>query len=285
MNGKETIPTALVTGATGGFGLLTALRLAGAGYRVAAGYRGADKREALSEQARAAGVEGNMIPVELDVTDEASVSRAVAFAVERLGGIGLLVNNAGIAVGGYVEDLPLEEWRKQMDTNLIGLVSVTRSVLPHMRRQGRGMIINVSSISGRTGFPGFGPYSASKFAVEGLSEALRMEMLPYGVKVVLVEPGSYKTDIWQRGLDRLLAHGENSPYAGRLGKLLAYTRRTAEQAGDPAEVAELIARIARLRNPKLRYPIGRGIKLTLAAKAWLPWRWYERIISRALDKY
>lgn len=277
-------PAALVTGATGGFGLLAAMQLARSGYRVAAGCRGPGKQAELSRQAAVAGLDGRILPVELDVTDEAAVDRAVGFTMEQFGKIDLLVNNAGWAVGGYTEDIPLEDWRLQMETNFFGLVAVTKAVLPFMRQAGSGTVINISSISGRTGFPGFGPYAASKFAVEGFSEALRLEMLPYGVKIVLVEPGSYRTSIWQKGFDRLLAASGSSPYRDRLDKLLAYTRRTAEGAADPAEVAALIVRIAGQRSPKLRYPIGRGVRLTLAAKALLPWRWYERVITRALDR-
>lgn len=276
--------TALVTGATGGFGWLTALELARTGYLVAAGGRGPAKLRELEEQAAAGGLAGRIIPVELDVTDGTAAARAASWIMERFGRIDVLVNNAGIAVGGYTEDVPMEQWRLQMETNVLGLVSVTQAVLPYMREAGSGTVINVSSISGRTGFPGFGPYAASKFAVEGLSEALRLEMLPYGVKVALVEPGSYRTAIWQKGFDRLLAGSGGSPYRDRLEKLLAYTRRTADEAADPAEVAKLIVRIAGMRNPKLRFPVGRGVRMTLAAKALLPWRWYERVIDNMLNR-
>jgi NAD(P)-dependent dehydrogenase (short-subunit alcohol dehydrogenase family) len=276
------LPVALVTGASGGFGLLTVLELAGNGYRVAAGIRSLSGATGLLAHAGKLNLTARIHVVLMDVTDEQAVTDAAADITARWGRIDLLVNNAGFALGGFTEDIPAAEWRRQMDTNFFGLVSVTRAVLPAMRARGCGMIINISSISGRVGFPGFGPYSASKHAVEGFSESLRLELLPFGIRVVLVEPGSYKTAIWQKGFDGL-SGPPDSPYRSQLKKVLAYSRRTSDQAADPREVAKLIAAIARKKRPRLRYPIGRGIQLTLWAKALLPWRWFERIIARTLD--
>lgn len=275
-------PVALVTGASSGFGMLTSLLLAAEGYRVAAGLRDLSRRTELAARAEAQGLSDRIDIVELDVTDETAAIACAKDIAARYGRIDLLVNNAGFALGGFTEDIPLAEWRRQMETNFFGVLNVTRAVLPYMRARNTGRIINVSSVSGLLAFPGYAPYSASKYALEGFSEALRLELLPYGIKVALVEPGSYKTAIWQKGFDAINTSAD-SPYASRLHKVLRFSRQASEQAADPMDVAKLIVRVAAMRNPKLRYPIGRDARLTLLGKALLPWRWYERIVSRALQ--
>src|SRR5262249_13409292 len=141
---------------------------------------------------------------------------------------------------GYVEDVPMEAWRSQLETNVFGVIAVTRTVLPHMRERQSGCIINVSSVSGLSAFPGYAPYSTSKFAIEGFSESLRLEMMPYGVRVVLVEPGAYRTEIWRKGFDSVHTT-EASPNWPRLSRMLAYSRKVSEAAPDPQEVADEIA--------------------------------------------
>lgn len=191
------------------------------------------------------------------------------------------MNNAGFAVGGFVEEVSMETWRRQMETNFFGLIAVTKAVLPFMRAQRSGLIINVSSVSGLTGFPGYAPYAASKFAVEGFSESLRQEMLSYGVRVVLVEPGSFRTPIWGKGIAGIHSP-EGSPYRARLEEVLRYSRRSAETAPDPQEVADLIARITAKRAPRLRYPVGKGSRVLMIGKALIPWKVLEGIISKSL---
>lgn len=272
---------ALITGTSSGFGLLSALELAGKGYQVIAGMRDLSRRDELVQQAEQAGLLGRIHPVAMDVTHAVSIDSAVTAILEQFGRIDVLVNNAGLAVGGFVEEVSMEEWRRQMDTNFFGLVEVTKAVLPVMRSQRKGTIINVSSVSGMIGFPGYAPYAASKYAVEGFSESLRQEMNPFGIKVVLVEPGSFRTPIWGKGLTGIQSR-EDSPYKEKLDEVLRYTRRTAETAPDPQQVAELIGLIAGLRAPKLRYPVGKGSKILIAGKSLLPWKTLERIISRSL---
>ncbi|MHA7964261.1 SDR family oxidoreductase [Paenibacillus sp. CAU 1782] len=270
---------ALITGASSGFGMLTAVKLAEQGYRVIATMRDPDKSAELLERARRAGVADSIEIRRLDVTDSSAIERVVAETMQNHKRIDVLVNNAGFAVGGFVEDVPMEDWRRQMETNFFGLVEMAKAVIPIMRNQHSGMIINISSISGRVGFPGYAPYAASKFAVEGFSESLRHELSPFGVKVVLVEPGAYRTPIWDKGLGQI-NNPDHSPYRKRLQAIMSYSRRSGEAAPDPQQVADFIGRLAGSRSPKLRYPLGQGAVLALWSKALLPWNWFEGIIRR-----
>lgn len=170
-----------------------------------------------------------------------------------------------------------------METNLFGLIGVTREVLPGMRVRKDGLIINLSSVSGLSGFPGYGPYAASKFAVEGFTESLRHEMRPWGVKVVLVEPGAYRTPIWGKGLDNI-RNREDSPYKEQLDAVLNYSRRASQTAPNPQDVADQIARIVRMRSPRLRYALGKDSGMLIFAKSILPWKWLEWAIARGLEQ-
>ncbi|CAG7641969.1 hypothetical protein PAESOLCIP111_04289 [Paenibacillus solanacearum] len=272
---------ALVTGASSGFGLLTSVALAQQGYRVIAAMRNPDNRGPLLEQAGQAGVADRLEVARMDVTDHGTVHAVVADAIRKHGRIDALINNAGYAAGGFVEDVPMEAWRAQMETNVFGLIAVTRAVLPHMRKQGFGTIVNVSSVSGLMAFPGYAPYSASKFAVEGFSEALRLEMKPFGIRVVLIEPGAYRTDIWRKGFDAIHV-SEASPYRGLLDKVLAYSRKTSETAPDPSEIARRIVKIVRSPKSRFRTMSGQGVRLAVWGRTLLPWSWYEAIIMRFL---
>ncbi|PYI54624.1 SDR family oxidoreductase [Paenibacillus flagellatus] len=272
---------AVITGCSSGFGLSTAIVLAQKGFRVVATMRDTGKKAALEAEAGRAGVARRLDIRRLDVTDEAAIEETVSAVLAEYGRIDLLVNNAGFAMGGFVEDVPLADWRKQLETNFFGLVAMTRAVIPAMRERRSGTIVHVSSVSGRIAFPGYGPYAASKFAVEGFGETLRHELAPFGVRVVLVEPGAYKTPIWEKGLGAIRGR-PGSPYEERLLAVLAYSRKAAETAPDPREVAERIGRIADDPAPRLRYALGKGSRVLLAAKALLPWRLLERIVARAL---
>ncbi|CAH8770733.1 SDR family oxidoreductase [Paenibacillus dendritiformis] len=274
-------PVAFVTGASSGFGMLASVKLAEQGYRVIATMRGTSRPEALAALAAAHGVESRLEVRRVDVTDAASIEAAVAHALGAYGRIDLLVNNAGYAQGGYVEDVTMEQWRAQFETNVFGAIAAAKAVLPHMREQGRGTIINIGSISGRIAFPGYAPYAAAKFAIEGFSESLRLEMKPYGVDVVLIEPGAYPTNIWEKGFSSM-AVDDASPYRNRLENILRFSRQSASSKADPWEVAHLIARIAADKRPRFRYPIGSGARLLLAAKALLPWALIEKAVMRIL---
>ncbi|MGO4530563.1 SDR family oxidoreductase [Paenibacillus sp. 2TAF8] len=275
-------PVALITGTSSGFGMLTAITLAKQGYRVIATMRDLSRKGELSNRAEEAGVTDRLYYVQLDVTDSESVQTAVDKVLQQYGRIDMLVNNAGFAVGGFIEEVSMEDWRRQIETNLFGLIAVTRTVLPVMREQKRGLIVNLSSVSGLSGFPGYAPYAASKFAVEGFSESLRHEMSSFGIRVVLVEPGAYRTPIWNKGLGEI-HQKENSPYKHKLDAVLRYSKQASETAPDPQEVADLIGRIARMRAPRLRYALGKGSRLLIIGKALLPWKWLEWLIARGLQ--
>ncbi|WP_087071248.1 SDR family oxidoreductase [Paenibacillus bovis] len=271
---------ALITGSSSGFGLLIALNLAQQGFVVIATMRDLARRTALEEQAARQGVADRIQYLQLDVNEEHSITAAVQTIFRQHGQIDVLINNAGYAAGGFVEHVPMHAWRDQLETNVFGLIAVTRAVLPIMRKQRNGLIINMSSISGLAAFPGYAPYATSKFAIEGFSESLRHEMAPFGIKVVLVEPGSYRTDIWSKGLGSIHTKPD-SPYQPQLDAVLRYSRHSAEHAPDPRQVADLIGRIVHQRRPRLRYPVGQGSGLLVLARKLLPWSWLEWIIRRA----
>ena len=281
MNGK----IAIVTGTSSGFGLMTTVELARKGFTVIATMRNSNKSANLLQQARKNGVESKIIIHELDVTDEKSIQTFQSRVMEDFERVDVLINNAGYAGAGFVEEVSMEEYRKQFETNVFGVIAVTKAFLPMMRKQGHGCIISISSISGKVAFPGLSPYIASKHAIEGWSESLRLEMQPYGVKVVLIEPGSYKTSIWSTGkqvaLGSLQAH---SPYQEYMQSIERYIAQGEDSFGDPLEVAKKIAEIAGMKNPKMRYPIGRGVKASIFLKNHLPWRLWEKIIISKLFK-
>lgn len=275
---------AIVTGATSGFGLLTALKLARS-YHVIATARQPEKAETLKEAAAQAGVSGHITIASLDVTNEQSVSD-FGNTISGFGPVDVLVNNAGTAYGGFIADVPMEHYRQQFDTNVFGLIHVTKTVLPYMRKHGGAKIINISSISGLTAFPALSPYTSSKFAIEGFTECLRLELLPLGIDTALIEPGSYKTSIWETSLsNHLTAPGKDSPYYRYYQQIEAYVKASASKSGDPNDVAELIYQLAQQKRlKKLRYPIGRGIKLTLACRSLFSWPVWESIIKKKLFK-
>ncbi|WP_106766841.1 SDR family oxidoreductase [Paenibacillus faecalis] len=275
--------TALVTGTSSGFGLLICLELARLGYQVAAGMRRPKDSERLLSLAMEAGVKDRIHVMKLDICEPKQVADAALEIEKRWGRLDLLVNNAGEAIGGFVEEVPLEAWRRQMEVNFFGTVSVTQAVLPLMRSTGKGRIIMMSSISGVVGFPGYGPYASSKFAIEGLGECLSLELQPFGIDVVLVEPGAYGTAIWNKGFSDMSGQ-EGSPYQAMLEDVLHFSKSTAENSGDPAEVAKLVGEIAGMKFPRFRYRLPKGTRLTAAAKLLLPDRIFRRIVLKTLSR-
>lgn len=271
------MPVALVTGCSSGFGLLSSIELARAGFRVFATMRNVGKREALDRAAAKAGVSIDV--VSLDVLDAASIEAALAAVRASAGGIDVLVNNAGYGLGGFAEDVSIGELREQFDTNFFGLVAVTQAVLPAMRERRSGRIINLSSIGGRVAVPGLSAYCSSKFAVEGWSEALRYECLPFGVHVSIIEPGSFKTDIWANQRLAKRAQDPDSPYREQSDRILKVLARMLEKNdADPEDVSRLVARVARAPRPSLRYLVGKDAWAELTAKTILPGRTFERIV-------
>jgi NAD(P)-dependent dehydrogenase (short-subunit alcohol dehydrogenase family) len=272
---------AVVTGSSSGFGLLTSIELAKAGFRVIATMRDLGRRERLDQAASAAGVIAQLDVRALDVVNFSALPALVDGIVRDYGRLDVLVNNAGFAVAGFAEDIKLEELRYQFETNFFGAVAMTKAALPTMRRQRSGHIIMVSSIGGLLGSVTVSSYSASKHALEGWSESLRLEINSLGIKVVLVEPGAFQTDIWTRGaVMGEQATKESSPNIQR--SLRMRERIQALPKRDPIEVARLIAKIAQNPNPKLRYLVGRDAKIQLAMKRILPWKWHEKIVANFL---
>jgi len=270
---------ALITGSSSGFGLLTSLELAKAGFRVVATMRDLGRRGALDQAAAAAGVKLEIR--QLDVTNFEVIPGFVSQVVHDFGRLDVLVNNAGFAVAGFAEDIRLDELRLQFETNFFGTVAMTKAALPVMRRQHSGHVIQVSSINGLHGAFSVSSYSASKHALEGWTESLRLEVRSLGIKVVLVEPGAFETDIWTRGaVMGKEATRDSSPNFQRSLKMRDRVKKIPK--GDPIQVARLIARVAQDPNPKLRYLVGRDARIQLAMKRILPWKWHEKAVTNFL---
>jgi NAD(P)-dependent dehydrogenase (short-subunit alcohol dehydrogenase family) len=272
--------TALITGASSGFGLLTTITLARRGWRVFATMRDSGRHALLEDAARAAGVLDRVEIHALDVTKPEQIA-AIASLIESTGApLHALINNAGFVVPGFAEDVSDAELREQFETNFFGAAALTRALLPRMRAQGFGHIVMLSSISGRSAFPGVSSYVASKFALEGWTETLRFELRALGIHVVLVEPGSFETFIWTRNA-KISAHMQDphAPNAPRVARWRAEIERNDKRA-DPRVVADLIAAIVENPRPKLRYVIGRDAHLALLLRRILPWSLFERAIVR-----
>jgi NAD(P)-dependent dehydrogenase (short-subunit alcohol dehydrogenase family) len=274
---------AVVTGSSSGFGLLTVVELAKAGFFVIATMRNPEGRTRLETALTSAG--GNLLSQvevrQLDVTDFDRIPLVMSEIAREHGRIDVLVNNAGFAVGGFAEDVALDELRLQLETNFFGQVAVTKAVLPTMRAQASGHIIMVSSIAGLIGQPMISSYCASKHALEGWAEALRIEVRSLGIKVVLVEPGAFKTDIWTRNvLVSRVATGGTSPNTERSRRYADGVKESVGNMPNPVEVARLIARVSQAPNPRLRYMAGRDAKIGYFMRAVMPWSIWEGMVEK-----
>ncbi|MFD1705540.1 SDR family oxidoreductase [Siminovitchia sediminis] len=276
--------TVFITGTSSGIGLLTALELAKRGYTVIAAMRSLERGAELRRLSRTFGLDEKMIFFELDVASSESLNRFTE-QVQTLPPIDILINNAGFAYGGFCEETSIQEYKEQFETNLFGVIGVTQAVLPSMRNRRRGRIINMSSISGRTGFPGLSPYAASKHALEGWTECLRLEVKPFGIDIALVEPGSFKTSIWDSG--KKIAEKSklnSSPYKFYMEALETHLMKSKDNYGNPIAVASFLADLCMKKKiNKLRYPIGKGVKTAVSLKYTLPWKWWENIIFASLN--
>ena len=266
---------ALVTGASSGIGRATALRLAALGFTVHAAARRVERMSDLANHG---------IHVEsLDVTDDGSMVTVVDKIVSEHGRIDILVNNAGYGSYGAVEDVPIAEARRQFDVNLFGLARLTQLVLPHMRAQRDGYIVNISSMGGKIWEPLGGWYHAAKFAVEGLSDCLRAEVAEFGIKVVVVEPGSITSEWATISADNVEAISADTPYRGQ-AKLIARGLRKSDTsflASEPEVVAEAIGKAVQRAKPRTRYPVGGGARTFLFAHRVLTDRGFDRFIRLA----
>jgi short-subunit dehydrogenase len=274
--------TVLVTGATAGIGRAAALLLAEKGHRVFATGRREERLRELEEEAANRDLEGFV----LDVTDPSSRESAAALVAEKTDGQGLhaLVNNAGYGLSGPVEEIDLDDLRRQFETNVFGLVALTQAFLPAMRRRGSGTIVNVSSIVGRISVPLQGAYNATKFALEALSDALRREVRQFGIRVAIIEPGAIVTefgDVYRGHLDR--AARPESPYHGALETVRKSAEKLYAKAPGPACVARAIAKAVESRRPRIRYVVPWWPnRLLLASVAALPTSWVDAGMRKSL---
>jgi NAD(P)-dependent dehydrogenase (short-subunit alcohol dehydrogenase family) len=258
---------ALVTGCSSGFGLEIAVVAATQGWRVFAGMRDTGRADALRAAAAEAGVEVEV--VSLDVTDRSSVERCVSGVLAETGGaLDALVNNAGIGDAGFFEDTPDDQVRRVMETNFFGALAVTRAVLPAMRARRSGRIVVVSSIAAYAAQATLSVYAASKWAVEGWAEALAVELAPFGLQVALVEPGTYRTAIWDNAV---IAGTDASPYAPLRQTAEARFRSMVDKtARDPREVGDRVVKLLETRRMPLRSPVGPDAKGARLMRGILP---------------
>jgi NAD(P)-dependent dehydrogenase (short-subunit alcohol dehydrogenase family) len=268
----------LITGAGRGIGRAAALKLAASGWHVFAGVRKPEDGENLR-----AGAAGKITPVVLDITNDAQVADLARVLPAELDAV---VNNAGIAINAPVEAISAADLRRQFDVNVLGTIAVTQAVLPQIRAAG-GRVVFVSSVSGRISVPWSGPYSGSKYALEGLADALRMELRPWGIGVSLVEPGATETDMWSTMVEQFdkmvssLGSDQKALYddhATGMRKTLQFVRKQTVPAD---HVVKAIERALTARRPKARYPIGIPSKIQLAASAITPTPINDAIVSRA----
>jgi len=270
----------LITGCSSGIGHATAERLARSGLTV---YATARRTEAIA----GLGDVGCRL-LELDVTDEESMRIAVEAVEAAEGAVGVLVNNAGYSLSGAIESVPLDEVRRQFETNVFGLVRLSQLVLPGMRRQGFGRIVNVSSMGGRLTFPGGGFYHASKHAVEAISDALRFEVQGFGVDVVVIEPGLIRSGFAEAAVGTIAARSEDpeGPYDGFNQAVAAATARAYRNGigrtlgGEPEAVARAIERAISARRPRTRYRVTGSARLFLTLRRLLPDRLWDALVSR-----
>ena len=273
MNKQKVI---LVTGGSSGIGFEAAQRLARMGHKVYA----AARRTALMEPLKADGI----TPLSLDVTDDASRRQCVDTILQREGRIDVLVNNAGYGYFGAIECVPLEDARRQLEVNVFGLAEMTRLVLPAMRSQHSGRIVNIASIAGRAVFPFGGWYNVSKYSVEAISDALRIELKPFGIDVAIIEPGCIKTDWGIIAADHLDECSRGTAYEPTALREAAAMRwaYTGSYMSNPSIIARAIVRASTSRCPRTRYRLGRFAFTTTVMHALLPARWWDAMVRKIM---
>ncbi|MGO4255552.1 oxidoreductase [Marmoricola sp. RAF53] len=267
-------PVALVTGASSGIGARTVTELLAAGFTVYAVARRVERMQDLA----AAGAH----VLAMDVTEDASMVAGVERIVAEQGRIDVLVNNAGYGSYGAVEDVPIDEARRQFDVNVFGLARLTQLVTPHMRAQGAGRIVNVSSIGGKFYEPFGAWYHATKFAVEGFSDCLRLELKPFGIKVVIIEPGPIITEWNEIARDSLLERSGSTAYARwakRAHQVLTEFDKPG-RASTPETVARKIRKAATTARPAARYPVGRGARAITLSRDLTPDAVFDQVVGR-----
>ena len=253
---------AIVTGSSSGIGYETSLALARDGFYTFATVRNPKKAEKILQIAKKENL--NIEIIELDVDDEKSISAAIEKIISKKQRIDVLVNNAGWGLFGSVEDVSMKDFRAQFETNFFGIISIIQKVAPIMRKQGAGVIVNVSSVAGRIGFPGSPAYISSKFALEGLSESIRYELGQFGVKIIIIEPGVIKTNFFSSM--KIAEPKPDSPYKEITEKVIMGIKMMAELGTPPSEVATTILNAIKEENPRPRYIVGNDAQMFLEAK-------------------
>ncbi|MEM2760175.1 MAG: SDR family oxidoreductase [Nitrososphaerales archaeon] len=271
---------ALVTGSSSGIGFETSLLLARNGFYTYATMRNLDKSMHIMDLARKGSLPIQVL--ELDVDEDKSVSDAVKKIVSERNRIDVLVNNAGYGLVGCVEDLSIDELEAIFETNLFGIIRVTQAVLPAMRKQRSGTIVNISSVAGRIGFPVTPAYISTKFALEGLSECMRYELEQFGIRVVIIEPGAVRTRFSDNMKVARKANDPNSPYAQLTQKVFAGLKLLLEHGTPPDEVARVILKAATSINPELRYLAGNDAVMVLEARKNMSDTDFEKFMKREI---
>jgi NAD(P)-dependent dehydrogenase (short-subunit alcohol dehydrogenase family) len=279
---NQQLSVAVVTGSSSGIGLAASLALAKNGYLTYATMRNLAKQDSIQSVA-----EKEHLPVrtvQLDVTDENSVKNAIQSILSESGRIDLLVNNAGYGMTGAFEDIGMDEIKSLYETNVFGVIRVTQAVLPIMRKQGSGRIINISSGAGRIGYPGGSAYVSSKFALEGLSESMAFEVEQFGIKTVLVEPGFIRTNFAENIVTAKKAQDPNSPYSQTMMQMKSssHRRRMIENAPDADLVASVIVEAATAKEPNLRYLAGKDVQQMVAAKKSMSDEEFQNMIRQSV---
>ncbi len=265
---------ALVTGASSGIGYFTAIELSKAGFTV----YGCARREEALERLEEKGIR----TLKLDVTDEASMVQCVSTIMSEEGSIDILVNNAGYGSYGAVEDVSIEEAKRQMEVNIFGLARMTQLVLPGMRDKAFGKIVNISSMGGKMYTPFGAWYHATKHALEGFSDCLRLEVAPFGIDVILIEPGGIKTDWGIIAADNLVKTSKDGPYEGAAMKTAHNMKQlySGENLTKPVTIAKVIVKAILAKKPRTRYLVGYSAKPAVTIRQMVPDRLFDRIIGK-----
>jgi short-subunit dehydrogenase len=255
---------ALITGCSSGIGYETALMLARKGFHTFATMRNTKKSEPLEKI-----IEKEKLPInilELDVNDDASIENTIRHIKSEANRIDVLINNAGYGLVGFFEDLTLDEIKKQFETNFFAVLNITKKIIPIMRVQKSGTIINISSGAGQVGVPGISAHVSTKFAIEGFSESLMYELFPFGIKVIIIEPGVIKTNFFRNCIVSERSKKMSSPYFQSLDKIQKNIELMQEHATSPVDVAKVILEVLSYKEPKQRYIVGNDVAMVLEAK-------------------
>jgi NAD(P)-dependent dehydrogenase (short-subunit alcohol dehydrogenase family) len=274
----------VVTGASTGIGAATARELAGRGFHVVAGVR----REKDGDGLRVA----NLEPIMLDITDEAAIAALVQRITEdpERRRLRALVNNAGVAVNAPLETYPLSEWRRLFDVNLFGHVAMTQALLPALI-ESRGTVVNISSVGGKLAMATYGPYAGTKFALEAVSDALRREVEPFGVKVVVIEPGAVTTemlgrvDVRSQRVIREMSKEQRGRYAALMGAVIAQAQASVPGGATPEEAGRVIADAITSKRPRTRYTVGRSTAMIIRLTRLMSDRMLDGLLARNLKPY